>query len=82
MVDISEHNYRYFIFDSGMNCLQSANIKHECLSTKTILLDEKTSNNNDSSGSVKIADPLICATQTNFDLINANRRLKTIYLSP
>ena len=58
----------------GMSTLQKNKIKHECLNTKNILLDN--------DGIVKIADPLAIGSQTNLDIIYSNRHAKSIYLSP
>lgn len=57
-----------------MSTLQKNKIKHECLNTKNILLDNE--------GLVKVADPLAAGTTTNIDIIYNNRHARSIYLSP
>jgi hypothetical protein len=57
----------------GLAALQEKDIRHECLTTKSVLMDE---------GNIKIADPMAAGLQTNFEAIFNNRTLKHIYLSP
>lgn len=57
-----------------MSCLQKQKIRHETITTKSILLDEE--------GMVKVADPLTLASRSNLDTVYNNRHLKGIYLSP
>ena len=58
----------------AMSYLQKQKIRHEALSTKSILLDEE--------GMVKVADPLTLASRSNLDTVYNNRHTKGIYLSP
>jgi hypothetical protein len=58
----------------GLAALQEKDIRHECLTTKAILME--------SDGNVKIVDPMTVGLQTNFESIFNNRTLKNIYLSP
>ena len=57
----------------GLAALQEKEIRHECLTTRAILMSE---------GNVKVADPLAAGLLPNYDCIFNNRNLKNIYLSP
>lgn len=52
----------------ALSTLQKNKIKHEMLTTRSILLD--------SDGLVKIADPLACGGTSNFDTVHRNRRVE------
>ena len=58
----------------ALSTLQKNKIKHEMITTKTILLDM--------DGFVKIADPLACGSVSNMDTIYRNRNAEGIYISP
>ena len=57
-----------------MAALQSNDLRHEALSTKTILLDK--------AKEVKVADPSILGVQSNLEAVYSNRHQKNLYLSP
>lgn len=54
--------------------MQRNSLTHECLTTKSILLDN--------AGNINIADPMATSMQTNYDTVFNNRGVKNIYLSP
>lgn len=58
----------------GLAQLQEKDIKHECLTTKAILIAN--------DGNVKIVDPISVGYQQNINIIHSNRNSKNIYLSP
>lgn len=57
----------------GLSALQEKDIRHECLTTRAILMQD---------GNVKVADPLAGGLQPNFECVFNNRTLRNVYLSP
>jgi hypothetical protein len=64
-----------------MSCFQKNSIKHESLTTKSILLDNAGTPKYN-AGTIKISDPLTSEKLTNYDTVFNNRSEKNLYLSP
>ena len=58
----------------GMNTLQKHKIDHECLTTKTILVEGPTH--------FRVVDPITVPVNQNLDVVYHKRNIKNVYLSP
>lgn len=63
----------------GLRTLQQHNIPHECLTTKTLLVECGPGGG---ELGVRVVDPLALPVHTNLDLVYHKRSLKHVYLSP